>query len=349
MPLPTIQWIGKLGGCVRMIDQTRLPLELVTIECRHVDQIWEAIRQLRVRGAPAIGIAASMGAVLGIRNSHASASVELENELESVCAHLASSRPTAVNLAWALNRMKRVAAENRHLNVPRLKERLLEEALAILEEDKATCRRIGDAGAALLRDGQGVLTHCNAGGLATADYGTALAAVFKAHELGKVLHVYADETRPLLQGARLTSWELMQAGIDVTLICDNAAAEVMKEGRVQTVIVGADRVVSNGDTANKIGTYGLAVLSREHQIPFYVAAPASTFDLSTARGEDIPIEIRAAEEITEGFGQRTAPVGVKTYSPAFDVTPARLITAFITDRGILWPPFLERIRAIMGR
>ncbi|MBI2191241.1 MAG: S-methyl-5-thioribose-1-phosphate isomerase [Planctomycetes bacterium] len=347
MPVSTIEWAGRLGGHVRMVDQTRLPLELAVIECRTVQEVWEAIRHLRVRGAPAIGIAGALGAVLAVQDSPAGTVEAFEDELRTACAYLATARPTAVNLFWALDRLQRTAAQHRHLGVLALKDRLLAEALVILEEDRAMCRRIGEAGAGLLRDGQGVLTHCNAGGLATADYGTALGVIYRAHEQGKSLHVYADETRPLLQGARLTSWELMQAGVEVTLICDSAAAEVIKEGRVQAILVGADRIAANGDTANKIGTYGLAVLAREHQIPFYVAAPASTFDLATACGEAIPIEQRPGEEITEGFGRRTAPHGVRTYSPAFDVTPARLITAFITDRGLLWPTFAEAIQRVL--
>ena len=348
MPVTTIEWIGGGDGCARMIDQTLLPLELVNIDCTTVQEVWDAIKQLKIRGAPAIGIAAAMGAVIGIQNSKAECFEELRQALHCACDHLATSRPTAVNLFWALERMKRTAEENRELPIRELKERLLAEAVAILEEDKAMCRRIGEAGAELLTEGQGVLTHCNAGGLATSSYGTALAVIFVAHERGKNLRVFADETRPLLQGARLTAWELMQAGVDCTLICDSMAAHVMKEGKVQSVVVGADRIAANGDAANKIGTYMLSVLAHEHEIPFYVAAPTSTFDLSIASGDDIPIEERAPEEITEGFGRRTAPEGVKTYSPAFDVSPAEYVTAFITDRGVLRPPFGETIGKVIG-
>lgn len=344
----TIEWAGGIGGHVRMIDQTKLPTELEIIDCKTIEEIWDAIKQLKVRGAPAIGIAAGMGVVVGIKDSAAQDFESFEKEVHRASDYLATSRPTAVNLFWALERMKRVAAASSELQIPEIKERLLKEAIDILEEDKRLCRRIGEAGAALLADGQGVLTHCNAGGLATGEYGTALAVIFMAHEQGKKLKVYADETRPLLQGARLTSWELMQAGVDCTLICDSAAAEVMKEGRVQAVVVGADRIAANGDVANKIGTYMLSILAKEHDIPFYVAAPHSTFDLNIASGDDIPIEERPSEEITEGFGRRTAPEGVKTYSPAFDVTPAKYIKAIITDRGVLYPPYEEKIRRVIG-
>ncbi len=336
MPIPTIEWVD---GRVRLIDQTLLPNEFKQIYCDDVDSVWEAIKSLRVRGAPAIGIAGALGAVLGIWNSTATNYADFAAELKKVTDYLATSRPTAVNLFWALNRIKEKAAKHSHLGLAELKQVLLSEVLLIIEEDRAMCRAIGRHGLELIRDGDTILTHCNAGGLATSDYGTALAVMFTAHEAGKNIHVYADETRPLLQGARLTTWELMQAGIDVTLICDSMAAQVMKEGKVQCIIVGADRIAANGDTANKIGTYGVAILAKEHGIPFYVAAPTSTLDFSLATGELIPIEQRGAEEITEGFGKRTAPEGVKVYSPAFDVTPARLITAIITEKGIARPPY----------
>lgn len=331
----TLHWTGGIDGCLVMIDQTRLPTEFVEIECRDVEAVWEAIRALRVRGAPAIGIAAAYGVVLGVRGAAAKGPAAFNERLREVTDYLATSRPTAVNLFWALDRMKRVAEQAGTSDV----QKLLAEAHAIAEEDRQMCRAIGRYGAELFADGQGVLTHCNAGGLATADYGTALAAIFAAHEAGKKLHVYADETRPLLQGARLTAWELQRRGIDVTLICDSMAAQVMREGRVQAVIVGADRIAANGDTANKIGTYGVALLAAAHEIPFYVAAPTSTFDLSLASGDAIPIEHRNPAEITHGFGKQTAPDGVRAYNPAFDVTPARLIAAFITERGIVRPPF----------
>jgi methylthioribose-1-phosphate isomerase len=244
--------------------------------------------------------------------------------------------------------MKRVAEQSRHMTVPLLKERLLDEALAICDEDKEICRAIGRHGAELVRDGDGILTHCNAGGLATADYGTALAVMFAAHEQGKAIHVFADETRPLLQGSRLTAWELMQAGIDVTVICDNMAGVVLRQGKVNLVVVGADRIAANGDTANKIGTYTVAVLAREHGVPFYVAAPVSTFDLSLPSGDAIPIEERKPEEITHGFGRQTAPDGVAVYNPAFDVTPASYVAGIITEKGIIRPVNEENIRAMAG-
>jgi methylthioribose-1-phosphate isomerase len=245
-----------------------------------------------------------------------------------------------------LDRITQTAQENSHLQIPELKEVLLAEALKIIDEDKAMCRAIGQHGMALLNESDTILTHCNAGGLATSDYGTALAVMFSAHEAGKKIQVYADETRPLLQGARLTTWELMQAGIDVTLICDNMAAQVMKEGKIQCVIVGADRIAANGDTANKIGTYNVAILAEAHGIPFYVAAPTSTLDFALGTGAEIPIEQRAAEEVTEGFGKLTAPEGVKVYSPAFDVTPAALVTAIITEKGVARAPYIESLQAL---
>ncbi|HPD17144.1 MAG TPA: S-methyl-5-thioribose-1-phosphate isomerase [Planctomycetota bacterium] len=348
MPVPTIEWLGGVDGCARLIDQTLLPTEFRQIECRTLEAMWEAIKVLRVRGAPAIGVAAAFGAILGIQNSTAGTYADFEADLRRATDYLATSRPTAVNLFWALERMKRVAAENRALPIPQLKRRLLDEALAIAEEDKAICRAIGRHGAALIRDGAGVLTHCNAGGLATADYGTALAVMFAAHEQGKRFRVFADETRPLLQGARLTAWELMQAGIDVTLICDNMAAVVMRQGKVNLVIVGADRIAANGDTANKIGTYGVAILAKEHGVPFYVAAPVSTFDLSLPSGDGIPIEERRPEEVTHGLGRQTAPDGVDVYNPAFDVTPARLIAGIITERGVIAPVTEASVRATVG-
>ena len=345
MPVPTIEWIGGVDGHARLIDQTLLPTEFKQIDIGGIETMWEAIKVLRVRGAPAIGIAAAFGTVLGVQGSAAAAWEEFEADLKKATDYLATSRPTAVNLFWALDRMRLTAAEHSRMTIPVLKERLLDEALAICEEDKVICRAIGRHGAELVADGAGILTHCNAGGLATADYGTALAVMFTAHEQGKRVHVYADETRPLLQGARLTTWELMQAGIDVTLICDNMAAQVMREGKVDLVVVGADRIAANGDAANKIGTYGVAILAREHGIPFYVAAPSSTFDLSLATGDGIPIEERGADEVTEGFGRRTAPEGVRVYSPAFDVTPARYIAAIITERGLIQPVDEDHVRA----
>jgi methylthioribose-1-phosphate isomerase len=339
----TIEWIDGLDGHVRMIDQTRLPGELVFHECHDVDTMWEAIKVLRVRGAPAIGVAAAMGVVLGIRNSQDRSHAAFLAELNTVCESLASSRPTAVNLTWALDRQRRLVASIPDATIPELKQALLDEAKKIRDEDEAMCRAIGRNGESLITDGCGVLTHCNAGSLATAYYGTALAPMFTAHEKGRQFRVFADETRPLLQGARLTVWELMQAGIDATLLCDSMAATLMRQGKVSLVITGADRIAANGDTANKIGTYGVAVLARAHGIPFYIAAPTSTFDLSISDGSQIPIEDRSPDEIRKGFGPSTAPPDVKCFCPAFDVTPADFIEAMITERGIISPVTRENI------
>ncbi len=345
----TIEWIGDTAGFVRLIDKTLLPTALEYRDCRTVEVVWEAIRALRVRGAPAIGVAAAMGVVVGLQG-HVSGRDVFLARLREVCDYLATSRPTAVNLFWAIERMRslglKLSAERQPADVH---DALHREALAIEEEDRRMCRAIGAHGAALIGEGTGVLTHCNAGGLATADYGTALAVLFTAHEQGKRFRVFADETRPLLQGARLTAWESMQRGLDVTLICDSMAAQVMKEGRIQAVVVGADRIAANGDTANKIGTYGVAVLAKAHDIPFYVAAPSSTFDLSLATGDAIPIEQRDPREVTHGFGRQTAPEGVRVYNPAFDVTPAGLIEAIITERGVIRPVTEGNIRENLRR
>jgi methylthioribose-1-phosphate isomerase len=343
--LRTIAWIGDVNGFVRLIDQTVLPGRLEYRDCRTVEEVWEAIKVLRVRGAPAIGIAAAMGVVVGMQRLPERTRGAYQRRLKEVTTYLRTSRPTAVNLFWALDRMeRRVHGRTEELPPERLNALLLEEALAIQEEDRRMCRAIGQVGEGLIRDGQGVLTHCNAGGLATADYGTALAVLFTAAEKGRRFHVFADETRPLLQGARLTAWELKHRGIDVSLICDNMAAQVMKEGRVHVVVVGADRIAANGDTANKIGTYGVALLAQAHGIPFYVAAPSSTFDLFLRTGDAIPIEQRDPREITHGFGLPTAPEGIKVYNPAFDVTPARLIAGIITEKGLVQPVAEEMIR-----
>ncbi len=347
--LETVGWVGDAAdGFVRLIDQTRLPTEFLRIDCRDVPTVWEAIRSLRVRGAPAIGIAAAYGAVLGGQAALRGSIHDLRRAIRDATDSLRTSRPTAVNLFWALDRIDRVVNAGRDLAPPALLERVLAEARAIADEDKAMCRAIGRFGAGLVGSGQGVLTHCNAGGLATADYGTALAVLFAAHEAGKAIHVFADETRPLLQGARLTAWELQRRGVPVTLICDNMAAQVMKEGKVQMVVVGADRIAANGDTANKIGTYGVALLARAHGIPFYVAAPSSTFDFSIPDGSAIPIEQRDPREVTHGLGRQTAPEGVTVYNPAFDVTPAALIAGIITERGVIQPVNAQTIRKTLG-
>ncbi len=348
MPVPTIDWKGDAEtGVAKIVDQTLLPEEFKIVEIRTVEEMVDAIKGLRVRGAPAIGIAGALGVVLGMQGVKDAGFDEFLAELTDVTNHLASARPTAVNLFWALERMRRTARDNEGKPTGQMKQILLDEALKIRDEDKRSCRDIGRHGAQFIKDGDTVLTHCNAGGLATADYGTALAVIFRAHEDGKRISVYADETRPLLQGARLTTWEMKTAGIDVTLICDNMAGYVMKQGRINLVIVGADRIAANGDAANKIGTYSVAILAKEHGVPFYVAAPSSTFDLSLASGDEIPIEERDGREISHSFGRQIAPDGVKIYNPAFDVTPAEYISAIITERGVIEPVNEENIRSLL--
>ena len=341
----TVEWIGDLPGHLRLLDQTLLPTQVEYRECRSVEEVWEAIRSLRVRGAPAIGVAAAYGVVVGVqaeRNRFAA-------RLKEVTAYLRTSRPTAVNLFWALDRLEKKVHPLLEQSAPSaLTRMLLDEARAIEDEDRQMCRAIGRVGAELVQAGHGILTHCNAGGLATAGFGTALAVLYTAAEQGKAIKVYADETRPLLQGARLTTWELQQAGIDVTLICDSMAAQVMREGKIQLVIVGADRIAANGDTANKIGTYGVAVLARAHGIPFYVAAPSSTFDLNIQDGSQIPIEQRDPREITQGLGKVIAPAGIHVYNPAFDVTPAELIAGIITEKGLIEPVNEQSIRRMLA-
>ena len=347
--METLRWIGDSAtGRLALIDQTRLPGECIEIELQTAEQVWEAIKTLRVRGAPAIGIAAAYGTVIGMQSADSSDVDSWFSQLEEVVDYLASSRPTAVNLFWALDRQRQVADRLRKSqSLAKVATALLDEARAIHEEDRQMCRAIGRHGAGLLADVSGVLTHCNAGGLATADYGTALAVIFSAHEDGKKLHVYADETRPLLQGARLTAWELQQRGIEVTVICDSMAAQVMREGRVGAVITGADRIAASGDVANKIGTYQLALVAAAHEIPFYVAAPTSTFDLSLENGSQIPIEQRDAGEVTHLFGHQTVPDGVDVYNPAFDVTPAHLIRALICEKGIIEPVTRQEVKKIV--
>lgn len=335
---PTVAWIGDAAtGHLQLIDQTVLPVETLVLSLRTVDEVWEAIKSLRVRGAPAIGVAAAYGVIVGTQASRTGSRQEFDSRLDQVLTHLATSRPTAVNLFWALDRMRRVAKASSDLSSARLLDRLLEEAQQIELEDREMCAAIGGHGSPLLKGCSGVLTHCNTGGLATAGDGTALAVIFAAARENPKLQVYADETRPLLQGARLTAWELMQRNVPVKLICDSMAGWIMKEGRVQAVIVGADRIAANGDSANKIGTYSLSVLARAHKIPFYIAAPSSTFDLSIPSGDQIPIEQRASAEITNAFGRQTAPDGCDTYNPAFDVAPAENITALITEQGVIQP------------
>jgi len=341
MAIQTIKWNKD---CVKIIDQTLLPGKLVYLKFRDVKSFWHAIKKLQVRGAPALGVAAAYGAYLGIRDSRAKDYAGFTRDLDKAIKFVGSARPTAVNLFWGLDRMKAAAVKNRNKPVASIKKALLAEAHNIYEEDRAICRKMADHGARLIKNGDVVLTHCNAGALATADYGTALGVLYRAKENGKKFRVYADETRPLLQGARLTTWELMHEGIDVTLICDNMAAHVMGLGKVTKVIVGADRITRNGDAANKIGTYGVAVLAKYHRIPFYVVAPVSTIDFDMPHGRHIPIEQRRGEEITTIQGRMLAPKGVKTYCPAFDVTPAKLITAIVTEKGVFKPDDIKKIR-----
>jgi methylthioribose-1-phosphate isomerase len=344
----TIEWVGETDGYLCLIDQTLLPVELTRIDCRDVETVWEAIKMLRVRGAPAIGIAAAYGVVVGLQKVDDSNRAGFDSRFAEVADHLATSRPTAVNLFWALDRLRKLVADNASLSTSEMRTKLLAEAKAIHAEDREMCHSIGRYGAGLLENVSGVLTHCNAGGLATAEYGTALSVFFTAQDQGHNLHVFVDETRPLLQGARLTAWELMQRDIKATLICDSMAAQVMREKKVQAVVTGADRIAANGDSANKIGTYSIAVLAKAHGIPFYIAAPSSTFDLTIESGDEIPIELRAAVEITNGFGKQTAPDGVEVYNPAFDVTPAEYIEAIITEKGVIDPVTKENVVSMVG-
>jgi methylthioribose-1-phosphate isomerase len=350
--LPRALWWDDAAGALRLIDQTLLPGRCEVIACATEDAVAEAIRALRVRGAPAIGVAAAYGLALAARALIAEArgidgTAALER-LRDDATSLRATRPTAVNLAWALERMLAVAdhylAEGG--SVRELPDALLAEAGAIAAEDAAACAAMGRLGAELIADGDTLLTHCNAGALATAGMGTALAPIYTAHRAGKRLHVYVDETRPVLQGARLTAWELARAGVPITLITDNMAAHFMKRGGVRAVFVGADRIAANGDTANKIGTYGLALLAHAHAVPFYVVAPRSTVDLARPDGDAIPIEQRGPDEVTTIRGVRVAPEGVRVANPAFDVTPARYISAILTESGIARPPYVESLRTV---
>ena len=351
MNIEAVKWMGGTDGVLELIDQRRLPTEYIQLKIRSVEQLYEAIRTLTVRGAPAIGVAAAYGPVLALQWLTGRPSLqEALDQVLKACDYLASSRPTAVNLFWALDRIRGKAtevADEPQATVPRLHQAILAEANAICQEDVEMCRRIGANGARLIRNGFGVLTHCNAGALATAGQGTALSVLFEAQKKGTRFEVYADETRPLLQGSRLTAWELQQAGIKVTVICDNMAGFLMKQGKIQAIITGADRIAANGDTANKIGTYSVSVLAKHHGIPFYIAAPSSTFDLSIESGAEIPIEQRDAEEVIRFTGVQTAPHGVAVYNPAFDVTDAKNITAIITEKGVIESPNADRIRALL--
>jgi methylthioribose-1-phosphate isomerase len=343
MPVETIAWKKDK---IKFVDQTRLPGRLKFVYCSDVVRLWKAIKNLEIRGAPALGIAGALGVVLGVKDSRTENFTRFFRELKRVTKFLASSRPTAINLFWALKRMERVAGDNKTKPIAEIKKILLKEAVLIINEDKASCRRMARYGSRLVRSGDRILTHCNAGGLATADYGTALGVLFDAKKQGKHIKAYVDETRPLLQGARLTTWELLHEGIDTTLICDNMAASLMAKGRIDKIFVGADRIASNGDAANKIGTYNLAVLAKHHHIPFYVVAPLSSFDLRLKTGKGIPIEERDGDEVRAIFGKTIAPKRVKVYNPAFDVTPNEFITAIITEKGIFRRPYRKSLRKL---
>jgi methylthioribose-1-phosphate isomerase len=337
----TVETIAWTPDGVVMIDQTRLPNETSFVTCRTYTEVADAIRTMVIRGAPAIGVAAAMGVALGALHSD-----NLEADMPLICETLSKTRPTAVNLFWAIDRMRGVYNTEKHLGPAAVRARLVEEARRIREEDVAINEAIGRNGAVLVPDGKTVLTHCNAGALATAGFGTALGVIRAAVRMGKKIDVFADETRPFLQGARLTAWELQRDGIDTTLITDNMAGHFLKSGRIGCVVVGADRIAANGDVANKIGTYGVAVLAKENNVPFYVAAPISTLDLTLESGDQIPIEERAAREVTHVQGIAVAPEGIKVANPAFDVTPNRYITAIITERGVARAPYADNLRLL---
>lgn len=353
MSIETVRWVGGVDGFIELIDQRYLPVEFKILRCYRVEELFDAVRDLAVRGAPAIGVAAGYGVVLGLNEKIATNSVsDGVGCVGKICDYLKTVRPTAVNLFYALDRMKKAAErfqrDNEDNLLESLCEALLTEANSIYDEDVQMCRRIGKNGEKLIRDNSTVLTHCNAGALATAGEGTALSIIYQAKKNGKKIHVYADESRPLLQGLRLTSWELRQEGINVTALCDSSAGWLMKQGRVDAVIVGADRIAANGDTANKIGTYSLSVLAGIHNIPFYVAAPCSSFDLNLESGSEIPIEQRPSYEVTFIAGKQLAPGGINVFNPAFDVTRAKDITAIITDKGVIEKPNKGKISALLS-
>lgn len=345
MSIQTIKWVN---GAARIIDQTKLPGKLVYVDCRDVERMWWAIKRLEVRGAPAIGVAAAFGVLLGLKTFKGTDRKKFLAHFKKTCDYLGTARPTAVNLFNMLDEMRAVVANHPTASVAELKELLYACAIDIYEEDRTTCRVMGRHGAKLIKSGMRLLTVCNAGALATVDYGTAEGVMYAAKEAGKKFSVYACETRPLLQGARLTAWELMREKIDVTVICDNMAATLMQQGKVDIVFTGADRVASNGDAANKIGTYMLAVLAKHHNIPFYIVAPRSTFDLKIKSGKQIPIEQRNPLEVTHFAGIPTTPKGTKAYNPAFDVTPHELISGIVTEQGIIKQPFKENIHKLFG-
>ena len=346
MPVKTIAYENNE---VILVDQTLLPNEFKYITIDTIETMWEAIKKLRVRGAPAIGVAAAFGIYIGIRDFEGEDKSAFVEAVNKSADYIATSRPTAVNLFWAVDRIKKLAAANQDKSVAEQKELILKESIYMIKEDDDVCKAIGRNGAALLPDEVTILTHCNAGGLATASYGTAVGVIFSANEMGKKIKVYADETRPLLQGARLTAWELVQEGIDCTLICDNMAAVVMKKGLVDAIVVGADRIAANGDAANKIGTYTLSVLAKEHGVDFYIAAPLSTIDMSLESGDEIPIEERDPDEVRCFGGNYTAPKNVKVFNPAFDVTPNANIKGIITEKGVVSAPYVEGLRKLFGK
>ncbi len=341
--IKTLEWTD---AGVRFIDQTKLPTEETYVTCKTYEEVADAIRTMIVRGAPALGVTAAMGVALGVRASQAQDLAALRRDLDQVCDVIAATRPTAVNLFWGIRRMRNKFDEVSAKPLAEIKKTLVSEACRMLDDDIAANQSMGKHGAVLLPSSGGVLTHCNAGALATCGYGTALGVIRAAVDSGKKLHVFADETRPFLQGSRLTAWELMKDGIPTTVIADNMAGAMMRQRKIDAVVVGADRIAANGDVANKIGTYGVAILAKEHGIPFYVAAPFSTVDLNTPDGSGIPIEQRSAREVTHMAGKQIAPDGVGVENPAFDVTPHQYVTAIITERGVVRPPYAESLRAL---
>ena len=344
--IQTLEWTEQ---GVRFIDQTKLPMEEVYVTCTTHEQVADVIRNMVVRGAPAIGVAAAMGIALGVSNSKAESTGDLKRDLDQICDLIGKTRPTAVNLFWAIRRMREKFESIRICPIPQIKQDLIAEARRMHAEDIAANQAMGRHGATLMPSAGGVLTHCNAGALATAGYGTALGVIRAAVEQGKKIHVYADETRPFLQGSRLTAWELMKDGIPTTVISDNMAGAMMKQGKIGAIVVGADRIAANGDVANKIGTYTVAILAREHNIPFYVAAPISTVDLACSDGSGIPIEQRNAREVTHIGGKQMVPNGVEVENPALDVTPAKYVAAIITEKGIARAPYEDSLRRLAGR
>jgi methylthioribose-1-phosphate isomerase len=341
--IKTLEWTDS---GVRFIDQTKLPTEECYVTCKTHEQVADVIRTMVVRGAPAIGVAAAMGIALGAKNSNASTVSALKRELDDICNLLGKTRPTAVNLFWAIRRMQHKFESLRIRTLPQIRQALIDEAKRMHAEDIAANQAMGQYGALLMPASGGVLTHCNAGALATCGYGTALGVIRAAIEQGKKIHVYADETRPFLQGSRLTAWELMKDGIPTTVISDNMAGALMKQGKIGAIVVGADRIAANGDVANKIGTYTVAVLAKEHDIPLYVAAPFSTVDLETPDGSCIPIEQRNAVEVTHFAGKPIAPEGVRVENPAFDITPAKYVNAIVTERGVARAPYEQSLRSL---